>query len=791
MPGRVLVHPGETADQMIGNIEMDMIKVLLVEDNPVDALCLKEALAVSRATSIAMLHVETLADAQKQLGQGDFHAVILDLGLPDSQGIDTFVQLKDASPDIPVVVLSGLDDETLAIEAVREGAQDYLVKDEWDSELIIRSLLYAIERHRLLVMWKQANESSQKANRALSVLSECNQLLVRATEEQKFLKDICRILVDHGGYRMAWIGFALRDRDKTVQPVAIAGYEEGYLQAIKITWSEDETGQGPTGTAIRTGATKLNRNSLENESYAPWRTEALDRGYASSIALPLTAEGGIIGALTIYAGGPDAFHAEEVSLLNQLADDLSYGIGALRMRAAKEKAESALRESEKRFRAIFEAAQDYMYLQDRSLKLTLVNPAVEQLFGLSAPAITGKKYDELFGVEGTTCAGGSEQRVLLGESIEEECTRTINGTPMTFLETRIPLRDDAGHIVGILTIAHDITERKRLQSSQPKMDVGYASKAMRDTLKMVHLASQKDATILLLGESGSGKDHLARYIHSSSPRSSGPYFSVNCAAIPAQLAESELFGHEQGAFTGAQRRKRGLVELAEGGTLLLNEIGELTLPLQAKLLTFLDSRSFVRVGGQKPVRVSARLIAATHRDLQEEVKEKRFLEPLFYRLSVFPIRVPSLRERKEDIPVLVQEIMAKLAAEIQLKELPVVDSSALEILQYYDWPGNVRELRNVLERSLMLWHGGAFSVDVPGRRESSPGWRYVIKHRPENNLQDVIDEVAHSLCRHALGMCDGNKKKAAEKLGISRDTLYRYLKKMNGRRSKLVLDDDN
>jgi len=337
---------------------METIRILIVEDNPVDVLSFKEALRQSKGSNFAISHVETLAEAKGFLEKQDIDVLVLDLGLPDGQVLETFLEVQKSAPNLPIVVGSGLDDESLAIETVKNGAQDYLIKDKWDAQLILRALYYAIQRHQLLSTCKQANESSRRANRALRVLSLCNQLLVRATQEQEFLHEICRILVDHGGYRMAWIGFALHDEAKTVQPVAIAGFEDGYLQAVKITWSNDETGRGPTGTAIRTGISKINRNSWSNPEYGPWRSEAVNRGYASSISLPLTDHNGIFGALTIYATDPDAFDDEEVTLLGQLADDLGYGITTLRMRAAKEKSDLARQESERRFRAIFEGAQD-------------------------------------------------------------------------------------------------------------------------------------------------------------------------------------------------------------------------------------------------------------------------------------------------------------------------------------------------------------------------------------------------------------------------------------------------
>jgi DNA-binding NtrC family response regulator len=223
--------------------------------------------------------------------------------------------------------------------------------------------------------------------------------------------------------------------------------------------------------------------------------------------------------------------------------------------------------------------------------------------------------------------------------------------------------------------------------------------------------------------------------------------------------------------------KKGLLELAEGGTILLNEIGDLALSLQAKLLTFLDTRSFMRVGGQRHIRVNARLIAATHRDLSNEVEEKRFLMPLFYRLSVFPIHVPPLRERLEDLPVLVEQIMSKLASELQLSEMPVIDSGLGEVLRRYEWPGNVRELRNVLERSLILWRGGPFVLQMPHAESTDKEWSYVVRYSEDKSLDDVVEEVETALYEYVLRKSQGNKKEAAERLRISRGALYRCLKK--------------
>jgi DNA-binding NtrC family response regulator len=220
-----------------------------------------------------------------------------------------------------------------------------------------------------------------------------------------------------------------------------------------------------------------------------------------------------------------------------------------------------------------------------------------------------------------------------------------------------------------------------------------------------------------------------------------------------------------------------MLEIAEGGSLLLNEIGELPLALQSKLLTFLDTRAFLRVGGQKSVTVDARLMAASHRDLEVEVAEGRFLEPLYYRLAVFTLKVPSLRERTEDLQILVEQIMAGLARRMNRSLMPVVDESTIDKLKAYKWPGNVRELTNTIERALILWDGSPFELDIPSRRSSSSHSAQESSRSSHRHLRDATDELTKSLCVEALSESRGNKKRAAELLGISRDALYRYIRR--------------
>ena len=438
-------------------------------------------------------------------------------------------------------------------------------------------------------------------------------------------------------------------------------------------------------------------------------------------------------------------------------------------------AEQALSENSQRMRAIIESARDCIFIMDRDRRYVHVNPAMTSLLKLPTFRIIGRTSEDIFGESIGRHLRDVEHRVLNGESIEEENTRPVNGEPMTFLDTLVPLFNHKGEIYGICGISRNITERKRISPTSATGPWNYLSTSMKFVMEKAGQIAAKEGIILLLGESGTGKDHLARWIHEHSKRSGNPFFSVNCAALPQELAESELFGHESGAFTGAKNRKRGLLELAEGGTLLLNEIGELTPVLQAKLLSFLDTRSFLRVGGEKSIRVDARIIAATHRDLEKEVEEGRFLQPLFYRLNVFSITVPPLRERLEDIPVLVEEIVSRIAAEMHLTERPSIDSSTMATLARYDWPGNVRELRNVLERALMLWDTGDLELLPPIRGVLSGDWSYHVPASPKKTLHELTEDFRRALCLEMIRRYGNNKKEAAQSLGISRFSIYRYI----------------
>ena len=308
-----------------------------------------------------------------------------------------------------------------------------------------------------------------------------------------------------------------------------------------------------------------------------------------------------------------------------------------------------------------------------------------------------------------------------------------------------------------------------------------ASAPLKAVLDKMRLVAASRATILIEGESGTGKELIAQAVHQSSPRSRGPFVAVHCAALSENLLESELFGHERGAFTGATERRLGRFESADGGTLFLDEIGEISQSTQVKLLRFLETKSIERVGGTRPIELDVRLVAATNRDLEREVRAGRFREDLFFRLNVVRLHMPPLRERADDIPLLLAHFIRVFSQENGVPVL-TVEPGALRTLQGYAWPGNIRELRNFCENAVVLRRGGdlteydlepKFRGEGPGPLDSAPAAPAAASLAAAGSLS--IEENEKRLLREALLKARGNRTKAAELMGVSRRTLHRKI----------------
>lgn len=308
------------------------------------------------------------------------------------------------------------------------------------------------------------------------------------------------------------------------------------------------------------------------------------------------------------------------------------------------------------------------------------------------------------------------------------------------------------------------------------------SEAMGRILDLVDKVSDSDSTVLIYGESGTGKELVARAIHYSSARMDKPLVPINCAAIPPDLLESELFGYEKGAFTGAHRAKMGRFEYANGGTLFLDEVGEMSPQLQVKLLRVLQERSFERLGAVRSIQVDVRIIAATNRDLERDVEEGRFREDLYYRLSVIPIQIPPLRERREDIPLLVEHFLEKFNRQ-KNREISGITPEAMESLVNYSWPGNVRELENLMERLVVLKRSGSILLeDLPDKIRSQGSQEplgTVVLPKEGIHLDSAVHRLERELILQALKRTKGVKKEAAQLLGMKRTTLVQKMKRNN------------
>ena len=437
-----------------------------------------------------------------------------------------------------------------------------------------------------------------------------------------------------------------------------------------------------------------------------------------------------------------------------------------------------------------------IYVIDRNSVITASNKAYSDITGLWEHEYMGRPIAEVlehFFYNDVAVAQVALEKKRIASGIGRS-----KRTDKDLLVTAIPVLDASGEVEEVITVLRDITESVRLQSqlqtsiektelyrqelsyyrslendAETFIGSGPSMEAIKQTISHVALV---DATVLLLGETGVGKEVIAREIHRRSHRRNGPYIKVNCAAIPASLIESELFGYEKGAFTGSSgQRKMGLFEMADGGTLLLDEIGEFPMELQAKLLRVLQEREFTRVGGTANVRCDLRVLASTNRDLAEEVKRGAFRKDLYYRLFVIPIVVPPLRDRVEDIPILASHFMEEFNVSYNARKR--LDEGALVALCGYDWPGNVRELQNVIERLSVITQADRITKDDVSMALGRAPRRAPDEDAPPScSLEDELARMEKRLVEDAL-LRTGSSHKAARLLGVSQATVVRKARK--------------
>jgi formate hydrogenlyase transcriptional activator len=479
-------------------------------------------------------------------------------------------------------------------------------------------------------------------------------------------------------------------------------------------------------------------------------------------------------------------------------------IGAVRDVTAAKNAQRKLNQDELELRQLINFVPEHVLVMDANGTRLYENQAMREYFGTTLENIPAKEFYKRF-VHPDDLANGAlqerERAVSRGELWEGELRlRRKDGEYRWFLIRSNPLRDQEGKVIRRYATATDIEDRKRAEERVRKENVALreeidkasmfeeivgSSAALKEVLSRVSQVAPTDATVLLTGETGTGKELIARAIHKRSQRAAKAFVSVNCAAIPQALIGSELFGHEKGAFTGALQRRLGRFELAEGGTIFLDEIGELPAEMQSALLRVLQEREFERVGGTQTILADVRVIAATNRDLHAAMTDKTFRSDLFYRLQVFPIEIRPLRERKEDIPLLVEYFVDRYASKMG-KKIRSINRKSLELLSSYFWPGNIRELQNVIERAVIVSENEVIAIDeswLPrGSARAEPVTGRLSKMTPEQEKKIIEGVLAET-----RGRISGPSG-AATKLGLPSTTLESRIRslKINKHRFKAL-----
>ena len=511
-----------------------------------------------------------------------------------------------------------------------------------------------------------------------------------------------------------------------------------------------------------------------------WRALAMAHGLRSCWSTPiLSSDDTVLGAFAIYSrkpGSPSAYHQHLIGQITHLATV------AIEHKHREEK----LRQDERELRRITDAIAQLICVLGPDGKTLYANRFVLDYSGLSIEDVMADEFRARFFHPDDIERSQDERQHALerGTPFELELrARRKDGQYRWLLIRYNPLWDEEGRIIRWYATGTDIDDRKRDEERTHKENLALreeidhssmfeeivgSSEALRKVLTQVTKVAPSDSTVLVLGETGTGKELIARAIHRRSKRSSRAFIRVNCAAIPASLIASELFGHEKGAFTGALQRHLGRFELADGGTIFLDEIGDLPAETQIALLRVLQEREIQRVGGSQSISVDVRVLAATNRDLKAAIGAGTFRQDLFYRLNVFPILIPSLRERVDDIPLLITYLVERYAKKAG-KKIRNIQKKTLELFQAYDWPGNIRELQNVIERAVILCESETFSVDET--------WLKPEEHRVSGAVVPLGTTLAgheKEIIEAALADCGGQVSGptgAAAKLGLPRQTL--------------------
>ena len=658
------------------------MRVLYVEDDPRDADLTVRTL--TRTTSqLTVETVPTIAEAHARLARSDngeaIDLVLTDMNLRDGDGLSLLNYIRQSSLPVAVVIVTGVGDEETAVAALKARADDYVVKRKGylDNLAVILESAFnhynadaARRANPLKVLYLEADfRSIESTRRHLAVHADHIHLAVSTTPSEVFS--------------------TLRERS-TPYDVVLMDFQFAYPNALHL----------------------LRQLSLVSEQDAP-------------IVLVCNESDEEMAQRGVKIGGASSYLVKRPGYLYQLPWELEQA----HARAELQRREAALHASEERSRAILNAIPDLMFLMDRDGIYLEYHVSDETSLWKPASEFIGKKYTDVLPADLAARISWSLVEVRQSEKpVRLEYSLPVPQGVRAYEASIVKCDGDK-----FLTIVRDITERKEAEQSLKKAldevkrlkdqlheeniylqeEIRGASnfgaiigrsESLRRVLHQAEQVAPLNTTVSIFGETGTGKELLAHAIHKLSSRFNHTLVKVNCAALPGTLIETELFGHEKGAFTGADARRTGRFEIANKGTLFLDEVGELPLDLQAKLLRVLEEGEFERVGGSHTLKVDVRVIAATNRNLEEAVRKGTFRSDLYYRLIIFPITLPPLRERKEDIPILVTHLVKQLSQKLG-KTIDAIPQDTMTKLRNYPWPGNVRELRNVIERAVIITQG--------------------------------------------------------------------------------------
>ena len=628
------------------------LRILMLEDVPTDAELIERELRRGQIDFLSR-RVATKEDFEEQLSCFDPDIILADFSLPGFDGLGALSIARESCPQIPFIFVSGAIGEERAIETLKKGATDYVLKDRLSRlpPALGRALREAEERSER----RRAEVALARSEERHRLSLEVNNAIIASLDRKSLFYAIAKALSNIMPFDRA--SLTLLDTRRDVVHV--------YAQTATSGASEVELpGKGSAFEHLLEERTPFVRHDLmkRRSRLSPSEDELLEEGIRAYVSVLLTVKSKVVGILNVGSCTPNRYSDDDVELLTEVGKQVAL--------------------------------------------------AVENLLA----------YEEISSLK---------------SRLEQE---------NIYLQEEIQTQHDFGEIVG-------------------------ESAPMVKLIEAIETVAVTDTTVLICGETGTGKEVVARALHNASPQKDKPLVKVNCAALPATLIESELFGHEKGAFTGAIARKIGRFELADGGTIFLDEIGDLPLELQAKLLRVLQEEEFERVGGSKTIKVNVRVIAATNHDLNQAMEEERFRADLYYRLAVFPIELPPLRERRNDIPLLANSFARSFGKKLG-RPIETIPHEAMSRLMAYSWPGNIRELKNVIERAAILTRGTELTLDdwwSKPATSSGPSPTLTLDALQRKHILSVLE---------VTGWQVSGERGAAKLLSIKPTTLVARMKKL-------------